>query len=61
VTVCALAVPDNAISARHGKAARKTRACLFRPVASPALTMKKYPSRNRYLIDTPRTPAGSLR
>src|SRR5207237_8363481 len=59
VTVCACAaVPVRTISARHGKAARKTRARPFRPVASPALTFKKYPNKNRYLIDTHRALAG---
>jgi hypothetical protein len=46
VTVCALAaVPDSAISARHGKAARKTRARLFRPVAGLAITTINTPTK----------------
>src|SRR4029453_5553300 len=41
VTVCACAaVPDSPISARHGKAARKARARLFRPIAGPAITIE---------------------
>jgi hypothetical protein len=57
VTVCALAaVPDNAISARHGKAARKTRARLFRPVAGPAITIEIL--QQKQLLDRhPREPA----
>ena len=46
VTVCAdAAVPVRTISARHGKAARKTRARLFRPVAGLALTTRNTPTK----------------
>jgi phage head maturation protease len=46
VTVCALAaVPDSAISARHGKAARKARARLFRPNAGLAITSGNTPTK----------------
>jgi len=46
VTVCAVAaVPDSATSTRHGKAARKTRARLFRPVAGLALTTGNTPTK----------------
>jgi hypothetical protein len=46
VTVCALAaVPDSAINARHGKAARKARARLFRPIAGLALMSENTPTK----------------
>jgi hypothetical protein len=46
VTVCALAAgTDSAINTRHGKAAPKTRARLFRPVAGPALTRLNTPTK----------------